>query len=183
MSRQLGQKPSAVDSRDWSALQSALGSSIGGGISPAQLASADPQALGNDPKMELEWAEKAGKHAETYYKLLTAFSDKRKLRLTSIDDRLLKHFRECFPDFNVNKIDENCMKNESGKALWRPFLMKYEKDSGVQDYNFGTLLRLDASKDYEPDNVTVVPRIQFLAIEIARNREGANDDIGKNNKK
>jgi hypothetical protein len=43
-----------------------------------------------------------------------------------------------------------------------------------QDYNFGTLLRLDASQDYSEANSTIVPRIQFLAIEIARNKEGAN---------
>lgn len=61
-----------------------------------------------------------------------------------------------------------------------------------QDYNFGSLLRLDASQDYSEENSTIgefyssrmclkltrvvcsVPRIQFLAIEIARNVEGHN---------
>ena len=41
----------------------------------------------------------------------------------------------------------------------------------------GTLLRLDSSKGYSPENVTIVPRIQFHAIEIARNREGLNNHI------
>lgn len=45
----------------------------------------------------------------------------------------------------------------------------------VQDFNMGTLLRLDASKDYDPDNTIIVPRIQFFAIEIARLREGCNN--------
>jgi hypothetical protein len=56
------------------------------------------------------------------------------------------------------------------------FCLEYEK-SAVKDFNFGTLLRLRASGDYEPENTVVVSRIQFLAIEIARNREGANDAL------
>jgi hypothetical protein len=61
----------------------------------------------------------------------------------------------------------------------------------------GTLLRLDASKDYDANNTTIgffrhclvdtfieliviVPRIQFFAIEIARNREGLNNSFGPN---
>ena len=52
------------------------------GTTVAQLESATPEQLGNDPKMELAWAEKAGKHAETYYGLLQLMSDKKKLRLT-----------------------------------------------------------------------------------------------------
>ncbi len=179
MSRQVGSKPSNVDSSDWAALQGALSSSISEGVQPQQLFNATPDSLGNDPKMEMQWAEKAGRHAETYFKLLGAFKEKKKLRLTAVDDSLYKHFREVFPDFNVHKIDEEAMKNEKSKEHWRPFLMQYEKDSGIQDFNFGTLLRLDSTQDYLPENVTVVPRIQFLAIEITRNREGANDKIGK----
>lgn len=43
----------------------------------------------------------------------------------------------------------------------------------------GTLIRTDASKEFSPENSILVVRIQFLAIEIARNREGFNDDIRK----
>ncbi|VDO93063.1 unnamed protein product [Schistosoma margrebowiei] len=56
---------------------------------------------------------------------------------------------------------------------WRPFCNEFEKK--VEDFNFGTLLRLDASKGYCPENTCIVPRIQFLALEIARNRLGINN--------
>ena len=66
----------------------------------------------------------------------------------------------------------------------------------VEDYNMATLLRVDATMDYSEENTTLgkhlwlalisgtarwnarscvlVPRIQFYAIEIARNKEGHN---------
>ncbi len=50
----------------------------------------------------------------------------------------------------------------------------------VSDFNFGTLIRTRSNEDYGPDNSFFVPRIQFVCIEIARNREGANISIYKN---
>lgn len=35
----------------------------------------------------------------------------------------------------------------------------------------------DASKEFSPENSLLVVRIQFLAIEIARNIEGYNDEV------
>jgi hypothetical protein len=49
----------------------------------------------------------------------------------------------------------------------------------VEDYSFGTLLRADASKEYSEDNSILVTRIQFYAIELARNKEGVNDLLRK----
>jgi hypothetical protein len=40
-----------------------------------------------------------------------------------------------------------------------------------------TLIRIDSNLDYSEENTTLVPRIQFYAIEIARNKEGKNDTI------
>lgn len=40
-------------------------------------------------------------------------------------------------------------------------------------------MRADASKEFSPDNSIFVFRVQFLAIEIARNREGLNDEVHK----
>jgi len=40
--------------------------------------------------------------------------------------------------------------------------------------------RLNSSKDYEEDNTTIAIKIQFLAIEIARNREGFNSELRNN---
>lgn len=47
-------------------------------------------------------------------------------------------------------------------------------DGVVEDFNYGTLLRLDCSQGYTEENTIFAPRIQFFAIEIARNREGHN---------
>lgn len=47
----------------------------------------------------------------------------------------------------------------------------------VSDYNFGTLIRTDASDEYTQFNTTFVTRMQFYAYEIARNRRGLNDWI------
>lgn len=58
---------------------------------------------------------------------------------------------------------------------WRPFCEKF-KDV-VEDYSFGTLLRLDHSGEYSEHNSILVTRIQFYAIELSRNREGLNDCI------
>lgn len=52
----------------------------------------------------------------------------------------------------------------------------------MENYNFATLLRLQCDGDYTPENTTIAPKIQFYAIEIARNREGFNDVIRKNAK-
>lgn len=41
-------------------------------------------------------------------------------------------------------------------------------------------MRLDCSKDYSEANTIIVPRVQFLAIELARNREGLNGTIREN---
>lgn len=38
-------------------------------------------------------------------------------------------------------------------------------------------MRLNSHSDYSEDNTIVVPRAQFLAIEIARNREGLNTNL------
>lgn len=92
-----------------------------------------------------------------------------------MDDQIYKSFRTKFPTFNVALIDEETLKSKDSKEAWRTFCNEYEKNSSIVDFNMATLLRLDSSKDYSPENTTIVPRIQFHAIEIARMREGAND--------
>lgn len=88
---------------------------------------------------------------------------------------------------------------------WRPFCLQFE--GAVEDFNLGTLLRLDCRRGYSEENsvlgerraggagrgaevcvgglavtpppllLPAAPRIQFLAIEIARNREGCNGAV------
>lgn len=49
----------------------------------------------------------------------------------------------------------------------------------IEDYSFGTLLRADTKGDYKETNTILVPRVQFYAIEIARNRESLNNEVKK----
>lgn len=103
--------------------------------------------------------------------------DPRALRLTPFDDTIYGIFREEFPGLDVGRIDEGAMKSPEGKATWRKFGERFR--SFVEDYSFGTLLRMDAARDYTEQNSILVLRIQFYAVELARNREGHNDAIRK----
>merc|ERR1711962_436921 len=75
----------------------------------------------------------------------------------------------------LTAVGEESMKNKKGKEKWRNWCEQYKER--VQDYNFGTLLRLDPSEDYTEKNSCFALRVQFLAIEIARNKEGKNQKI------
>ena len=98
-----------------------------------------------------------------------------------MDDDIYTDFIETFPEYKdparVDEIDENEMKSKEGKDRWRTFMMRYEKI--VDDYNFGTLLRTGSKEEYGEKTTIFVPRMQFYAIEIARNRAGLNDWIKK----
>ena len=48
------------------------------------------------------------------------------------------------------------------------------KEGLVEEYNAITLLRTDCRKDYSQDNSILVPRIQFLCIEVSRTLECCN---------
>ncbi|KAJ3331277.1 polysaccharide biosynthesis domain containing protein 1 [Blyttiomyces sp. JEL0837] len=112
-------------------------------------------------------------HAETYFKLISNM-DASKLRLTRIDDEIYEDFKKTFPGLPLDSLREiEDFKNEESKAKWRDFVNKYEKK--VADYNFGTLLRTRVGEDYGPDNAFFVTRMQFYAIEIARNKENLNN--------
>lgn len=100
--------------------------------------------------------------------------DPRLLKLTPFDDQIYQTFREDFPDFDVGKVDENELKNPASKTKWRTFIEKFNK---LEDFSYGTLMRADATQDFGPHNSVLVVRVQFWAIEIARNREGYNDKI------
>jgi hypothetical protein len=180
----MSQRPANVDEEDWASMQSELariGGGGSGGVPLDKLITAKPEDLGNDANLELLWAEKAFKHAETFYGILQLMPNKKKIKLTQIDDEIYSHFRTLFPmaQFNVALLNENDLKSESSKAAWRVFCNTYEKNSQLVDFNMGTLLRLDSKGEYQPDNTTVVPRVQFFAIELARLREGHNDSITK----
>lgn len=109
-----------------------------------------------------------------FFQLLCSV-DAKLLQLTRLDDTIYKIFREEFPKLDVHVINEDQLKSAEGKAKWRPFCEQFK--ALVEDYSYGTLLRSDASNDYSEDNSILVTRIQFYAIELARNKEGVNDVI------
>lgn len=131
----------------------------------------DPSKYGNDAQMEMVWALKAHHHAETYFKLISGI-DASRLHLTKFDDDIYRQFKRYFKMLKVDVIKPEDFKSEEAKVKWRPFCNMYE--GKIEDYNFGTLLRIDCSKGYDAENTILVTRIQFYAVEIARNRRGLN---------
>ncbi|XP_070845013.1 protein PBDC1 [Chaetodon trifascialis] len=132
------------------------------------------EAYGNDPRLEVMWAMKAHNHAEVYFNLISSV-DPKFLKLTKLDDRIYSSFRETFKELDIKLLKEDDLKSDEAKETWRPFCNQFE--GLVEDFNYGTLLRLDCEKDYTEDNTIFATRVQFFAIEIARNREGFNDAV------
>ncbi|KAJ7829392.1 DUF757-domain-containing protein [Mycena olivaceomarginata] len=138
----------------------------------------DPNSAQNLIEIEKQFAVKAVEQAQTYWNLIEKV-DPKELRLTKIDDEIYEDTLKTFPELAENghaklvKLDEEGMKNPEGKERWRVFIESYKKK--VKDYNFGSLIRTDARQEYGENNTIFVTRIQFYAIEIARNRLGLND--------
>jgi len=70
----------------------------------------------------------------------------------SIDDEIYTEFRKEFPDMRVDVFDEDWSKSPEGKEKWRAFLSRYD-DSKLREHNTGTLMRIDVSKPFTPENV------------------------------
>ncbi|KAL8997915.1 MAG: hypothetical protein Q9169_002908 [Polycauliona sp. 2 TL-2023] len=136
-------------------------------------ASLNPDQAENFEDMEKQFAVKAVQHMTTYWAILEKMKGSQ-LRLTKIDDEILEHFQKDFPEFDPTEtINEDTMKSKEGKERWRNFMMAYEKK--IDDYNFGTLLRANPKFEYGEKETIFAMRMQFYAIEIARNRQGLND--------
>ncbi|PSN47173.1 Protein PBDC1 [Blattella germanica] len=143
-------------------------------VAGASVLSRPAEEFDNDPSVEAMWAMKALEHAEVYFNILCSV-DPKLLKLTPHDENIYKTFREEFPDLSVEKLNEEKLKSPEAKQKWRPFCEKFK--GVVEDYSFGTLLRLDNEGEYSNENSILVTRIQFYAIELARNKEGLNDCI------
>lgn len=88
-------------------------------------------------------------HMQTYWNILERVKGS-SLRLTKIDDDIYDHLKTAFPEFDpAETIDEDKMKSKEGKERWRNFMMIYEKK--VDDYNFGTMLRVSPKLEYGRD--------------------------------
>lgn len=135
----------------------------------------DAENADNLEDIEKQFAVKAVVQAETYWNLISKIKAS-SFKLTQHDDDIYDTLMEDFPEFKdkekVAVISEDEMKSPAGKARWRAFCEKFKE---IDDYNFGTLLRTKASEEYSQENTIFAVRIQFYAIEIARNRLGLND--------
>ncbi|KIW17629.1 hypothetical protein PV08_04824 [Exophiala spinifera] len=138
----------------------------------------DAENAPNYEDMEKQFAVKAVQQMTVYWSLLEKIPGS-KLRLTRLDDQILEHFKSEFPEFDpAEEIDEDKMKSKEGKERWRKFAMAYEKgDNKIDDFNFGTMLRKSPKTEYGEKETIFAVRMQFYAIEIARNRAGLNDWI------
>ncbi|KAK3182520.1 hypothetical protein K4F52_006160 [Lecanicillium sp. MT-2017a] len=146
--------------------------SVGSGRMPNNFNADDAQ---NMEDMEKQFAVKVVQHMQTYWAILERVKGS-SLRLTKMDDDIYEHLKTDFPEFDpAAVVDEDKMKSKEGKDRWRKFMMAYEKK--VDDFNFGTMVRNSPKVEYEEDNTIFVPRMQFYAIEIARNKAGLNDWI------
>lgn len=101
------------------------------------------------------------------------------LRLTTNDELICKAFKVDFPEFKIDRLSEDSLKSAEAKAKWQEFGDKFADETGISN---STMLLLDSAENYNEQNTIWVTRIQFLAIEIARNREGFNDLIQKKNR-
>lgn len=144
------------------------------------LANFDPNKADNLEDVEKEFAVKAVEQMITYWKLLGAIKGS-KLKLTPYDNEIFTEFQKDFPEYNgkegLEYISEDQMKSKENKARWRDFFKKFDKK--IEDYNFGTLLRVNSNDEYGKDNSIFVVRLQFYAFEIARNRLGLNDWVSE----
>ncbi|CAJ0586394.1 unnamed protein product, partial [Mesorhabditis spiculigera] len=125
----------------------------------------------NDVSIELAWAAKAYERAGVHMNLLMSCKTDG-LRLHREHDEVYQAFRAGWPDLDVQAITEDDLKSEDAKNRWREFCDKFKE---VDDFNLGTLLRKDAGQAYTENNCIIAPKIIFLAIEGARNREGINE--------
>ncbi|KAJ5954873.1 hypothetical protein N7501_009152 [Penicillium viridicatum] len=133
-----------------------------------------PEEAENLEDMEKQFAVKAVEHLMTYWAILEKVKGSQ-LRLTKQDNEIYESFMEAFPDFDpAGILVEDEMKSKAGKEKWRTWMMKWDK---IEDFNFGTMIRTRADAEYDQDTTIFGVRMQFYAVEIARNRAGLNDWI------
>ena len=133
-------------------------------------------AITNDPELERKGCAAAAEYAQIHWAKLQRLVNDDAVPAASIelhgnDRRLYACFRASISE------DVAVLRAEQLKTrIWRDLLTCM--DGRVKDHNFMTLLRPDASLSYDEQRETlfVVPRAQFLMIELARAREGCYDE-------
>ena len=131
----------------------------------------------NDPEIERNGASAAAQYAEWHWKALRraveagAPKDVVLTRDRAGDDLLYRTFRASV---------SHEVRDVAGKLnspLWRDLLTCM--NGRVDDFSFMTLLRPRCDESYEAQraDLLVVPRAQFIMIEVARCREGCYDAL------
>ncbi|ORZ35262.1 hypothetical protein BCR44DRAFT_116603, partial [Catenaria anguillulae PL171] len=118
-----------------------------------------------------EWAKRVIKLAERYTNRI-GNTGPEGMRLTRVDDELYTRFRGDFPTFNVKIISQDELTGAGFAEKWQTLHADFaDKLPAVYAHH---LMRRVATREYADDNTMMVTAAQFYAIEIARNREGAN---------
>ncbi|CAG9536430.1 unnamed protein product [Cercopithifilaria johnstoni] len=128
----------------------------------------------NDPSFEIAWAVKAAERANIHMSLLLICNTK-ELTIHKKFSVIYDKFREIFPEMNVEKVTEIELKGENNQQ-WFIFC-EYFKE--VEDYNIATIMRIRVDGAYIESNTIIVPKIIFLAVKVARNKEGLNENCKK----
>eukprot|EP01043_Picozoa_sp_COSAG02_P059786 COSAG02_NODE_7680_length_2897_cov_1.318084_3_plen_170_part_01 len=152
------------------------------------MAMAEPDGTGesdidvsNDPTIEALGSEECTKYAQRHWQQLTSCRDATELVMSESreeDDKLHKVYQASFGGaFGLDLFNTTHAALHSGGTLetWRSVLTAMEGRSFAgQPMNMMTLLRADALSSYDPaeTDLILVPRAQFLMIELARNRAG-----------
>ncbi|KAL8398406.1 hypothetical protein RB596_005793 [Gaeumannomyces avenae] len=131
------------------------------GMRPAP-AAFDAENAPNHENIEMAFAQKVIQHMETYWKIL---KNKRgsQLRLTKMDDEIYEHLKADFPELDpAEDIVEDKLKSKEGKERWRKFMMAYEKK--VEDFNFGTMLRVSPKDDVDTEERVIFGGLSFCVL-------------------
>ncbi|KAF7293061.1 DUF757-domain-containing protein [Mycena indigotica] len=141
----------------------------------------DPNTAQNHIDIEKQFAVKAVEQAQTYWNLIEKVPPT-ELKLTKIDDEIYEDTLKTFPELAENdyagliQLDEEWMKSPSGKERWREFIERYKKK--VKDYNFGSLIRMNAKEEYVEKN-TIFGGLLAFALSLLLTCPGSYSDTGR----
>lgn len=91
---------------------------------------------------------------------LLCSTNPRHLKLSPCDDVIEAEVTKCFPHLTLDPVDEEQLKGQGIKEKWREFMNKFDKT--VDDFNFGTLLRVACDGRYDSEN-TILGSLFFSA--------------------
>jgi hypothetical protein len=88
------------------------------------------------------------------------------LKVTKVDDQIYSEFWEIFKTLRIGVLDPEELKSESAKEKWRPLCLKFK--GIIEDFDYGTFLRLDCSQGYNEENTYLHPGYSFLPLKLLR---------------